>query len=212
MCSRCWARSRARSRWRCDFTTKPARAMVIADLTQVQQALTNLIVNAIQASAPGGKVDVTLRSARGRRPHRGRDELDGGGRQRRRIRAQRARLRAGHAARRAGARVRAVLHDQAGGRVDRAWACRWRTTSSKSTAAGWRPRASPAAAAGSCCSCRGERHERRPDPGDRRRERDVRAAGDRPCARGASRSRRARRARRRWRCSTRRTSTRSSSI
>jgi signal transduction histidine kinase len=61
------------------FHNEAGPAMVIADLTQVQQALTNLIVNAIQASAPGGKVDVTLRSARGRRPHRGRDDLDGAG-------------------------------------------------------------------------------------------------------------------------------------
>jgi signal transduction histidine kinase len=41
--------------------------------------LTNLIVNAIQASAPGSRIDVTLRPARGRRPNRGRDELDGEG-------------------------------------------------------------------------------------------------------------------------------------
>jgi signal transduction histidine kinase len=61
------------------FHNEAGPAMVIADLTQVQQALTNLIVNAIQASASGGKVDVTLRSARGRRPNRGRDELDGAG-------------------------------------------------------------------------------------------------------------------------------------
>ena len=53
--------------------------MVIADLTQVQQALTNLIVNAIQASASGASVDVSLRPARGRRPLRGRDDLDGEG-------------------------------------------------------------------------------------------------------------------------------------
>jgi signal transduction histidine kinase len=51
--------------------------MVIADRTQVQQALTNLIVNALQASASEGSVDVTLRPARGHRPNRGRDELDG---------------------------------------------------------------------------------------------------------------------------------------
>ena len=37
-------------------------APVTADATQVQQALTNLIVNAIQASADGATVDVTLRS------------------------------------------------------------------------------------------------------------------------------------------------------
>jgi signal transduction histidine kinase len=40
---------------------------VIADSTQVQQALANLVVNAIQASAEGGAIDVTLRPARGRR-------------------------------------------------------------------------------------------------------------------------------------------------
>jgi signal transduction histidine kinase len=54
-------------------------AMVIADLTQVQQALTNLIVNAIQASVSGGNVDVTLRAARARRPPARGHELDGEG-------------------------------------------------------------------------------------------------------------------------------------
>ena len=56
-------------------------APVTADPTQVQQALTNLIVNAIQASADGGTVDVVLRAARGRPPagldDRVTDELDG---------------------------------------------------------------------------------------------------------------------------------------
>ncbi len=61
------------------FRNEADPAMVIADLTQVQQALTNLIVNAIQASAAGGNVDVTLRPVRARRPARGRDELDGDG-------------------------------------------------------------------------------------------------------------------------------------
>jgi two-component system NtrC family sensor kinase len=41
-------------------------APVTADPTQVQQALTNLIVNAIQASASGGAIDITLRAARAR--------------------------------------------------------------------------------------------------------------------------------------------------
>jgi len=41
---------------------------VIADQTQIQQALTNLVVNAIQASHSGGTVDVTLRAASARRP------------------------------------------------------------------------------------------------------------------------------------------------
>ena len=54
-------------------------AMVIADLTQVQQALTNLIVNAIQASVSGGNVDVALRAARGRRPPPRGHALDGDG-------------------------------------------------------------------------------------------------------------------------------------
>jgi signal transduction histidine kinase len=66
------------------FATEAAAAPVTADRTQVQQALTNLIVNAIQASADGGVVDVTLRSGRGRRPaaarerdHAGTAEVDG---------------------------------------------------------------------------------------------------------------------------------------
>ena len=43
-------------------------APVIADATQIQQALTNLVVNAIQASARGGTVDVTLRATRAAPP------------------------------------------------------------------------------------------------------------------------------------------------
>jgi len=45
------------------FRSEVERAPVTADATQVQQALTNLIVNAIQASADGATVDVTLRAA-----------------------------------------------------------------------------------------------------------------------------------------------------
>jgi signal transduction histidine kinase len=41
---------------------------VVADATQIQQALTNLVVNAIQASARGGTVDVTLRAVRATPP------------------------------------------------------------------------------------------------------------------------------------------------
>ena len=41
---------------------------VVADATQIQQALTNLVVNAIQASARGGTVDVTVRRTRARPP------------------------------------------------------------------------------------------------------------------------------------------------
>ena len=43
-------------------------APVIADATQIQQALTNLVVNAIQASARGGTVDVTLQATRATPP------------------------------------------------------------------------------------------------------------------------------------------------
>jgi signal transduction histidine kinase len=43
-------------------------APVVADATQVQQALTNLVVNAIQASGEGGAVNVTLRPAHGAPP------------------------------------------------------------------------------------------------------------------------------------------------
>jgi signal transduction histidine kinase len=45
-----------------------ADAPIVADPTQVQQALTNLVVNAIQASAEGAAVHVTLRAGRGARP------------------------------------------------------------------------------------------------------------------------------------------------
>jgi signal transduction histidine kinase len=48
--------------------SSPAPAPVTVDPAQVQQALTNLVVNAIQASAEGGRVDVSLRAARARRP------------------------------------------------------------------------------------------------------------------------------------------------
>jgi two-component system, NtrC family, sensor kinase len=50
------------------FRAEVAAAPVTADATQVQQALTNLIVNAIQASGEGGAVDVTLRATGARRP------------------------------------------------------------------------------------------------------------------------------------------------
>lgn len=56
------------------FRTETATAPVTADATQVQQALTNLIVNAIQASADGATVDVTLRAARAWPPERVRKE------------------------------------------------------------------------------------------------------------------------------------------
>ncbi|HLK90391.1 MAG TPA: HAMP domain-containing sensor histidine kinase [Polyangia bacterium] len=49
------------------FRAEIEAAPVTADATQVQQALTNLIVNAIQASAEGAAVDVTLRPSTPRR-------------------------------------------------------------------------------------------------------------------------------------------------
>jgi len=48
----------------CDLPDVP----VVADPTQIQQALTNLMVNAIQASPRGGTVDVTVRAAAVRPP------------------------------------------------------------------------------------------------------------------------------------------------
>lgn len=53
------------------FRSEVATAPVTADATQVQQALTNLIVNAIQASAEGAGVDVTLRDGGARQPTHG---------------------------------------------------------------------------------------------------------------------------------------------
>jgi two-component system NtrC family sensor kinase len=50
------------------FAPSVAEAAVVADPTQIQQALTNLVVNAIQASRDGGEVDVVLRTTRARRP------------------------------------------------------------------------------------------------------------------------------------------------
>src|SRR5205085_8364150 len=41
---------------------------VVADSTQIQQALANLMVNAIQASPRGGTVDVTVRAVTAARP------------------------------------------------------------------------------------------------------------------------------------------------
>jgi signal transduction histidine kinase len=55
-----------------EFHAEVNAAPVTADATQVQQALTNLIVNAIQASADGATVDVTLRAAGSRQPANGR--------------------------------------------------------------------------------------------------------------------------------------------
>ncbi len=54
-----------------NFRSEVATAPVTADATQVQQALTNLIVNAIQASAEGAAVDVTLRDGGARQPPHG---------------------------------------------------------------------------------------------------------------------------------------------
>ena len=56
------------------FHPEVGAAPVTADATQVQQALTNLIVNAIQASADGAIVDVTLRAAGGRSAAAGRGD------------------------------------------------------------------------------------------------------------------------------------------
>ena len=50
------------------FSPDVAAAAVVADSTQIQQALTNLVVNAIQASRDGGDVDVVLRATRAQRP------------------------------------------------------------------------------------------------------------------------------------------------
>jgi two-component system, NtrC family, sensor kinase len=61
----------SKKRIQLEFRAEVAAAPVTADATQVQQALTNLIVNAIQASADGATVDVTLRAATARRPANG---------------------------------------------------------------------------------------------------------------------------------------------
>ena len=87
-----------------------AEVPVIADPTQIQQALTNLVVNAIQASA---------RRRHGRRDgaRRGRGRRACGGAPQARATTTRCRSRTTARAcrRRAGAHVRAVLHHQAGG-------------------------------------------------------------------------------------------------
>ncbi|HVR61077.1 MAG TPA: HAMP domain-containing sensor histidine kinase [Polyangia bacterium] len=49
------------------FWSEVASAPIVADPAQVQQALTNLVLNAIQASAVAGAVDVTVRPARAAR-------------------------------------------------------------------------------------------------------------------------------------------------
>jgi signal transduction histidine kinase len=54
------------------FSPETAKAPVVVDPTQIQQALTNLVVNAIQASREGGEVDVSLRAARSTRLAAGR--------------------------------------------------------------------------------------------------------------------------------------------
>ena len=59
------------------FRNEATAAPVTADPTHVQQALTNLIVNAIQASVAGNAVDVSLRPTRAHPPARGRSDADG---------------------------------------------------------------------------------------------------------------------------------------
>jgi signal transduction histidine kinase len=60
------SKRRIQLRFHSDLTSAP----VTADGIQLRQALTNLIVNAIQASAAGGTVDVALRAARACPPAR----------------------------------------------------------------------------------------------------------------------------------------------
>jgi two-component system NtrC family sensor kinase len=50
------------------FSCELSDAFVVADSTQVQQALINLILNGIQATAAEGTIDVILRMAQARRP------------------------------------------------------------------------------------------------------------------------------------------------
>lgn len=63
------------------FQSDVMPAPIAVDATQIQQAVTNLIVNAIQASGDGGLVDVTLRTAAptATPPDHGRDQPRAGG-------------------------------------------------------------------------------------------------------------------------------------
>ena len=111
----------ARSRWRRSTTcasrsTLPEQPLLVrADQTQLQQVVTNLVMNGVQAMARGGRLRVEVgrgagqhrRSSTPRRPTDWawvRVSDDG----------------PGHSARAPGARLRAVLHDQARRRGDRA--------------------------------------------------------------------------------------------
>ncbi len=83
---------------------------VRADPSQIDQILANLIVNARDAIAGGGRITVATRnaSAQRRRPHLVRR------RPRRECAAERHRQRGGHGSRHARAALRAVLHHQSG--------------------------------------------------------------------------------------------------
>ncbi len=149
------------------FSTEVARAPIVADPAHVQQALTNLVLNAIQASADGGAVDITVRAARVARPNGGAappavDEVfevcvqDHG----------------------RACSSRSSPPNQSASR--RVWVSLCRTTSSMNMAAGSLPRASRRAAAVSRCTCRRIEHERRARAGRGRRRGDVRLAGGGP--------------------------------
>ena len=126
-------RRSARSR---SASTASSPRTIEADAGQIEQAITNLVMNAIQAMTARGTVELAIDRTRREAP--GRSRRRGGST----TSASACATRAGHRARAPAARLRALLHDEGRRRGDRAWASRSPTASSASTAAGspWRAR------------------------------------------------------------------------
>ena len=154
-------------------------AIVHGDASQLQQVLTNLVLNGIQAMPTGGSLEVRCGRETVTSPEKGSRPLD-----RCWVRVTDAGPR--HRARRPRPRLRAVLHDQGRGRRHRPRPRRRARRSSRSTAAGSTSRASPGSGAAftvylppaaEAAQARVMNAGRR--PGRRRRQEPVRDAGRR---------------------------------
>ena len=105
------SRAAGRAPWR---ATCPADCAVLADPRQLRQVLWNLLLNAVQALPEGGRIRIAARRVAEPPQERGpqrRNALDEGVQYRG---DRHLRHRGGHRTRGAGARLRAVLHHEAG--------------------------------------------------------------------------------------------------